>query len=66
MGAVIDPSFIGTEPYRIHVDTTDTPTRGMTIRYRSNKEVRDPPNCRVAIAADAERFVRLFLDRMKG
>lgn len=66
VGVVIDPSLVRLEPMRIYVETKDGMTRGMTVAFGGNSKVRMPPNCKVAMSVGSDRFLDLFIDRIKG
>ncbi|MFQ5875017.1 MAG: nucleoside hydrolase, partial [Dehalococcoidia bacterium] len=66
VGVVVDPSLVRTESVRIYVETREGLTRGMTVPFRRVGRVEEPPNCRTTTAVDSERFLRLFLERIKA
>jgi inosine-uridine nucleoside N-ribohydrolase len=67
LGAVLDPSLVRTVEAEVAVETEGRVTRGMTIAdLRPEGLFRATPNARVAIEVDAERFRRLFLDRLSS
>jgi inosine-uridine nucleoside N-ribohydrolase len=67
LGTVLDPSLVETVEARVDVATEGHVTRGMTVAdLRPNGLFRGTPNAHVAVAVDAERFQRLFLQRMVG
>jgi purine nucleosidase len=81
VGVVIDPSFVRTQNMRVEVETKGEFTRGQTVgnRYNAvehNEDVGDrlmmtgidrvEPNAHVAVEVDAERFLKMFVDRLAG
>jgi purine nucleosidase/pyrimidine-specific ribonucleoside hydrolase len=66
VGAVIDPSFITTEPMHVQVETRGEVTEGMTLADRRpiNPEWKGPPNVQVGLDVDADRFIAFFLERL--
>ncbi len=62
----IDPSLVQTEAMRIHVDVSEGPARGFTIPHRHPRLEKPEPNCEVALTVDTDRFMSLFLARMKS
>jgi purine nucleosidase/pyrimidine-specific ribonucleoside hydrolase len=66
VGVALDPSLAGFEPLHVQIECEGRVTRGMSVAdrrpARRHRQVR--PNCRVALAVDAPRFLRLFLDRL--
>lgn len=62
----IDRSLVRTEAMRIHLDVSEGPTRGLTLPHRHPRLARSEPNCEVAVGVDTDRFMRLFLTRMKA
>lgn len=64
VGAVIDPTLITTECYRVDVETRGELTRGETVADRRDWE--KPERCaEVALGVDSDRFLRLFVSRLK-
>ena len=61
----IDPTFVHAEAMRIHVDVSEGPARGLTIPHRHPRLIKPEPNCEVALTVDTDRFMALFLGRMK-
>jgi inosine-uridine nucleoside N-ribohydrolase len=53
VGVALDPSFVGLEPMRLRIGPG-----GETQREAGT------PNCRVAVAVDADRFLPWFLERL--
>lgn len=60
------PTIARTEAMRIHVDTSEGLTRGMTLPYRHAQLKKPEPNCQVAVKIDTERFTRVFMERVRG
>jgi purine nucleosidase len=60
MAAFLDRSIVKTVPHHVDIDTAG-PTTGRTVAHPA------PPataNVNVAVDVDAERFFRLFVDRL--
>jgi inosine-uridine nucleoside N-ribohydrolase len=67
IAATFDLTLIETRPARVNVETVGEHTLGMTVADLRDRPLRrEPPNAHVAVAVDAPRFLRLFLDRMRG
>jgi purine nucleosidase len=81
VGTVIDPTLVTLKTMRVDVETRGEFTRGETVANRmgSNENnvlhrdhyeiegvVELKPNARVCLASDADRFVELFIARLKG
>jgi purine nucleosidase len=81
VGAAIDPTIITTKPMRVDVETRGQFTRGETVANRRNsfeKNVLDgdhyvieglesvEPNAKVCVASDADKFLKMFVSRIKG
>ena len=66
VGAVIDPSLVRLEPMRLYVETKEGPTQGMTVPFGNTGKVKIPPNCRVAMGVSSNRFLDLFIERIKS
>lgn len=81
VATMIDPTLVTLKDMHVDVETKGEFTRGETIANRmgSNENnvlhgdhyeiegvVRLKPNARVCLASDAERFLRLFIGRIKG
>jgi purine nucleosidase len=81
VGAVIDPTLIKTKDMHVDVETRGEYTRGETVAnrmgsYENNVLHRDhyeidgivpvANNTRVAMSSDAERFLQLFISRVKN
>lgn len=81
VGAVIDRSLITTREMRVDIETRGEHTRGETVANRhhtsDHKFLRGDryfiegiekvqPNVRVAVGADAARFLQLFISRIAG
>ncbi len=63
---VIDPTLMTAAPRRLHVETREGLTRGMTAPYRAPGSEQSHPNCRVASRVDGERFLEMLLSRVGG
>ncbi|MDH3402097.1 MAG: nucleoside hydrolase [Acidobacteriota bacterium] len=81
VGVVLDPSFVRTRHMRIDVETRGEHTRGATVGNRHNAVERNEPegdrlkmtgidrvepNAHVAVEVDAERFLALFIERLRN
>ena len=66
VGVATDLSLVQLTPLHVEVETEGRVTRGMTLANR--RAVRESykmnPNVQVALSVDAERFLRLFEDRL--
>ena len=61
VGVAIDPTFCAIKEAFVQVETVPCITLGMTTM-----DLEEPPNARVCTGVDSARFVRFFLDRVKG
>ena len=81
VGTVIDPTLVTLKDMHVDVETKGEFTRGETAANRMGYDERnvlhgdhyvieglDPlkPNARVCLASDAQRFLQLFISRIKG
>ncbi len=81
VGVAIDRSLVKTQPMRVDVEVRGELTRGETVANRHNlRETsvekgdrrvvqgveRVEPNAEVSVDVDAERFLQLFLSRLRG
>ena len=81
VGTVIDPTLVTLKDMHVDVETRGEFTRGETVANRmgSNENnvlhgdhyeiegvIELRPNARVALASDADRFLDLFISRIKG
>jgi inosine-uridine nucleoside N-ribohydrolase len=81
VGAVINPALVTLKEMRIDVETKGEFTRGETVANRNGSNEHHvlhgdhfetegletvTPNAKVATAADAERFLSLFMSRVKN
>jgi inosine-uridine nucleoside N-ribohydrolase len=81
VGVVIDPTVVSTKEMHVDVETKGEFTRGETVANRmgSNENnvlhgdhyeidgvIELKPNSKVAIASDADKFLKLFIARIKG
>jgi inosine-uridine nucleoside N-ribohydrolase len=81
VGTVIDPTLVTLKDMHVDVETRGEFTRGETVANRmgSNENnvlhgdhyeiegvIELKPNARVCLASDADRFVQLFISRIKG
>jgi inosine-uridine nucleoside N-ribohydrolase len=81
VGAVVDPTLVTLKNMHVDVETKGEFTRGETVANRmgSNENnvlhgdhyeiegvVELKPNARVCLASDADRFLHLFISRIKG
>jgi inosine-uridine nucleoside N-ribohydrolase len=67
VGAVIDPTLVRTVPLPVQVETTGQWTTGMTVADRrpARSELTAPANARVALDVEGDRFLDLFLARLR-
>jgi inosine-uridine nucleoside N-ribohydrolase len=81
VGVAIDPSIVSIRAMRVDVETRGQFTRGETVANRANRVERNVPhggrlwiealdpvaaNAQVAVEVNADRFIRMFLDRLAG
>jgi len=81
VGVVVDPTVVTTKEMHVDVETRGEFTRGETVANRmgSNENnvlhgdhyeidgvIELKPNAKVAIASDADKFLKLFISRIKG
>jgi inosine-uridine nucleoside N-ribohydrolase len=81
VGVVLDPTLVTLKDMHVDVETKGEFTRGETLANRMGANERNvlhgdryviegydilKPNARVCMASDAERFLQLFIGRMKG
>ncbi|MDA2913525.1 nucleoside hydrolase [Acidobacteriia bacterium AH_259_A11_L15] len=81
VGVTIDRTLVSTQAMRVEVETRGERTRGETVanrqliverrslrgdRYVVTEIERVEPNAEVCIGVEAERFIRLFLSRLRG
>jgi purine nucleosidase len=81
VGTVIDASLVTLKEMHVDVETKGEFTRGETVANRMGYDEKNvlhgdhyeidgleplKPNARVCTASDADRFVRLFVNRIKG
>ncbi len=66
VGVALDPTLVEFEPRFVEVECRGRTTRGASVADRRPIPLhrRRWPNCRVAMAVDASRFLRLFLERL--
>jgi inosine-uridine nucleoside N-ribohydrolase len=66
VGVALDPSLVQALTLPVAVETAGTLTRGMTVvdRRPAAASGGGRSGCRVALAVDAERFLRLFEERV--
>ncbi len=62
VGVALDPSLVSWEALAVQVECQGRLTRGLSLADRRARRPR--PNCRVAMAVDAARFLRLFRERV--
>jgi inosine-uridine nucleoside N-ribohydrolase len=67
VGAVIDPTLIQTVALPVQVETKGEWTTAMTVADRRplHSNLKAPPNMHVALQVDGERFLELFLSRLR-
>jgi purine nucleosidase len=81
VGAAIDPSIVKTQAMHVEVETRGEFTRGETVANRRNEVERNvphdgrlwiegvdkvKPNAEVCTGVDSDRFIRLFISRLRG
>jgi inosine-uridine nucleoside N-ribohydrolase len=81
VGVVIDPKLVTLKDMHVDVETKGEFTRGETVANRMGSDENNvlhgdhyeidgvialKPNARVCLASDADRFLRLFISRIKG
>lgn len=81
VATVIDPSLVTLKDMHVDVETRGEFTRGETVANRMGYNEKNvlhgdhyeidgleeiKPNARVCLASDADRFLRLFVNRIKG
>jgi len=81
VGTVIDSTLVTLKDMRVDVETKGEFTRGETVANRMGSNEKNvlhgdhyeiegvielKPNARVCLASDADRFLRLFISRIKG
>ncbi|MCL6520003.1 MAG: nucleoside hydrolase [Armatimonadetes bacterium] len=67
VGVAIDPTIVGMREGFVQIETAGNITTGMTVcDLRPQPLVENPPNARICTEVDAHRFLRLFLERIKG
>jgi inosine-uridine nucleoside N-ribohydrolase len=81
LGSVIDPTLVTLKDMHVDVETRGEFTRGETVANRMGYDENDvlhgdhyeidgltplQPNARVCLASDADRFLTLFISRLKG
>ncbi|MFQ5897565.1 MAG: nucleoside hydrolase [Candidatus Methylomirabilia bacterium] len=64
LAVALDPTLVTFEGVSVDVECEGSLTRGMSVADRRPRPHPYPPNCRVAVSADAERFLEFFLDRV--
>ncbi len=67
VGAVIDPSIVRTVVLPVRIETKGELTTGMTVADRRPlpPECKAPANANVALDVDGDRFLELFLGRIR-
>jgi purine nucleosidase len=67
VAVAFDPSLVETRRATVRVEAAGEHTLGQTIAdLRDRPRWNEAPNADVAVAVDSERFLRLFLDRLRG
>lgn len=81
VATVIDPTLVTLKEMHVDVETKGEFTRGETVANRMGSDennvlhgdhyeiegvIKLKPNARICVASDANRFVRLFVDRITG
>ena len=65
LASVFQPDLISWQPAYVDVELTGTLTLGETVAYFRRLDKPESPNMRVSLGADGERFMQLFLERIK-
>lgn len=63
LAAVFQPDLITWQPLYVDVELTRTLTLGETLAYDS-RHTTQAPNVHASVAVDAERFLRMFVERI--
>jgi inosine-uridine nucleoside N-ribohydrolase len=81
VGAAIDPTIVTTKNMHVDVETRGQFTRGETVANRRNSVERNvlhgdhywiegidtvQPNAKVCVSSDADKFLKMFVSRIKG
>jgi purine nucleosidase len=81
LGVALDPTIVVTKPMHVDVETRGEFTRGETVANRRNSVERNvphgdhyeiealdrvQPNAKVCVDVNAEKFLKLFVSRLKG
>jgi inosine-uridine nucleoside N-ribohydrolase len=81
IGTAVDPTIMKTEAMHVDVETRGEYSRGETVANRHNEYENNvlhgdhyeiegaidlKPNAKVALASDADKFLKLFISRIKG
>jgi inosine-uridine nucleoside N-ribohydrolase len=81
VGVVIDPTLVKWKEMHVDVETKGDYTRGETVANRMGANEKNvlhgdhyeiegyevlKPNARVVLSSDAERFLTMFIERLKG
>jgi inosine-uridine nucleoside N-ribohydrolase len=81
VAVVVDPTLVTLKTMHVDVETKGEFTRGETVANRMGSDENNvlhgdhyeiegviplKPNARICVASDADRFVRLFVDRITG
>src|SRR5579862_7768352 len=81
VGTVVDPTIVTLKEMHVDVETRGEFTRGETVANRMGSDENNvlhgdhyeiegviplTPNARVCMASDAERFLQMFISRIKG
>jgi purine nucleosidase/pyrimidine-specific ribonucleoside hydrolase len=64
VGVAVDPSLVELTSLFVDVETEGRLTRGMSLADMRTGTRKPQPNCRVATAVDADRFLSTFLERL--
>ena len=65
LAAAFMPDLLTWEPVYVDVELQGTLTLGQTVAYFRDPDER-PPNMQVAVSVDADRFMQLFLERIRA
>jgi inosine-uridine nucleoside N-ribohydrolase len=65
VGVAIWPSLVETQELHVQIETCARVTSGMTIAdFRPRRSPLDKPNASVCMDVDADKFIRLFSERV--
>src|SRR5262249_2660410 len=65
LAIAFQPDLITWQPAFVDIELTGTLTLGESVAYFAGPDA-PPPNAQVSIAADRDRFVKLFMERINN